>query len=79
MTIFDGYAFAIDFRERRGHAYMLEDQRTTKRVTERQQPGACLHCHASNTVAYREQGLKQRRARARLGRALPERQRPRPS
>jgi len=57
-TIFAGYAFAIDFRERRGHAYMLEDQRTTKRVTERKQPGACLHCHASNTVAFRAQGLK---------------------
>ena len=58
-TIFDGYAFAIDFNRRRGHAYMLEDQRETKRVTERPQPGACLHCHASNTVAYREAGLKQ--------------------
>ncbi len=59
VTMFAGYAFAIDFRERRGHAYMLDDQRTTKRVTERKQPGACLHCHASNTVAFREQGLKQ--------------------
>lgn len=57
-AIFDGYAFAIDFRERRGHAYMLEDQRTTKRVTERKQPGSCLHCHASNTVAFRAEGLK---------------------
>ena len=56
-TIFDGYAFSIDYRERRGHAYMLDDQRVTKRVTERKQPGACLHCHASNTVAYREVGL----------------------
>ena len=57
--IFDGYAFALDFRNRRGHAYMLEDQRTTKRVTERKQPGACLHCHASTTVLYRELGLAQ--------------------
>jgi len=56
-TIFDGYAFAIDFRARRGHAYMLEDQRTTKRVTERKQTGSCLHCHASNTVAFRQLGL----------------------
>jgi nitrite reductase (cytochrome c-552) len=23
-TIFNGYAFAIDYREERGHAYMLE-------------------------------------------------------
>ncbi len=58
VTIFDGYAFAIDFNQRQGHAYMLDDQRKTKRVTERKQPGSCLHCHASNTVAYRELGLK---------------------
>jgi nitrite reductase (cytochrome c-552) len=57
-TIFAGYAFAIDFNQRQGHAYMLDDQRVTKRVTERPQTGACLHCHASNTVAYREAGLK---------------------
>jgi nitrite reductase (cytochrome c-552) len=56
-TIFDGYAFAIDFRQRRGHAYMLDDQRETKRVTERKQTGSCLHCHASNTVAFRKLGL----------------------
>jgi len=56
--IFAGYAFAIDYNQRRGHAYMLDDQRVTKRVTERPQPGACLHCHASNTVLYREEGLK---------------------
>jgi nitrite reductase (cytochrome c-552) len=58
VTIFDGYAFAIDFNLRRGHAYMLDDQRNTKRVTERKQPGSCLHCHASNTVAFRELGLQ---------------------
>ena len=27
---------------------MLFDQEQTRRVTERKQPGACLHCHASN-------------------------------
>lgn len=59
VTLFDGYAFAIDFNQRQGHAYMLQDQRTTKRVTQRPQTGACLHCHASNTVAYREEGIKQ--------------------
>jgi nitrite reductase (cytochrome c-552) len=58
VAIFDGYAFAIDFNQRQGHAHMLDDQRTTKRVTDRPQTGACLHCHASNTVAYREAGLK---------------------
>lgn len=55
--IFAGYAFSIDYREERGHAYMLFDQRETERVTKKQQPGACLHCHASNVVAYREAGL----------------------
>lgn len=57
VDIFAGYAFSIDFNQRQGHAHMLEDQRLTKRVTERPQPGACLHCHASTTVAYREAGL----------------------
>lgn len=57
-TIFAGYAFAIDYRERRGHAYMLHDQRETERVKQKPQPGACLHCHSSNVVMYREAGLK---------------------
>jgi len=56
VRMFAGYAFAIDFRERRGHAYMLEDQEQTKRVTERAQPGACLHCHASVIPTYRRLG-----------------------
>ncbi|HEY0715121.1 MAG TPA: ammonia-forming cytochrome c nitrite reductase subunit c552, partial [Polyangia bacterium] len=54
--MFAGYAFAIDFRDRRGHAYMLSDQEQTKRVTERPQPGACLHCHASIIPTYRRVG-----------------------
>jgi len=54
--MFAGYAFAIDFRDRRGHAYMLQDQEQTKRVTERPQPGACLHCHASVIPTYRRLG-----------------------
>ena len=58
LSIFDGYAFAIDYNQRRGHAWMLDDQRVTRRVTERKQPGACLHCHSSNTLPYRELGLK---------------------
>lgn len=57
-TIFAGYAFAIDFREERGHGYMLSDQRETERVTKKPQPGACLHCHGSVTNAYRAEGLK---------------------
>jgi nitrite reductase (cytochrome c-552) len=54
--LFAGYAFSIDYRDRRGHAYMLSDQEATKRVTERKQPGACLHCHASVMPAYRFAG-----------------------
>ncbi len=56
-TMWNGYAFAIDFREERGHAYMLHDQQETERVLQKPQVGACLHCHASITVAYREAGL----------------------
>jgi nitrite reductase (cytochrome c-552) len=56
-TLFAGYAFSIDYREERGHAYMLSDQRETERVTKAKQPGSCLQCHASNTQAYRQAGL----------------------
>ncbi|MGP1347748.1 MAG: ammonia-forming cytochrome c nitrite reductase subunit c552 [Phycisphaerales bacterium] len=56
--LFAGYAFSIDYRERRGHAYMLYDQEVTRRVTERNQSGACLHCHASIVPTYRRLGLE---------------------
>ena len=40
--IFAGYAFAIDYRDRRGHAFALFDQEQTRRVTEKNQPApAC--------------------------------------
>ena len=51
--IFAGYAFALDYRDRRGHFYGLFDQEQTRRVTEKQQPGACLQCHAANLALYR--------------------------
>ena len=51
-----GYAFATDFREERGHAYMLEDQTFTERQRVKQQPGTCLHCHASVYVPYKKMG-----------------------
>jgi nitrite reductase (cytochrome c-552) len=54
--IFAGYAFSIDYRERRGHAYMLYDQEQTERIKQVKQPGACLHCHASVLPAYRKEG-----------------------
>lgn len=41
-----GYAFATDFREERGHAFMLDDQTFTERQRVAKQPGTCLHCHA---------------------------------
>jgi nitrite reductase (cytochrome c-552) len=56
VQMFAGYAFEIDYRERRGHAYMLDDQLATRRVLEREQPGACLHCHSSVMPLYRELG-----------------------
>lgn len=54
--MFAGYAFSIDYRDRRGHAYMLHDQETTERVTKRPQPGSCVHCHSSVMPMYRELG-----------------------
>jgi nitrite reductase (cytochrome c-552) len=56
--LYAGYAFSIDYREARGHAYMLYDQGVTERVTKKPQAGACLHCHASTTVLYRKVGLE---------------------
>ncbi len=43
---FDGYAFGVDYREERGHAYSLDDQKETLRTQQFKQPGACLQCHA---------------------------------
>lgn len=55
-TMWDGYAFAVDFREERGHAYMLEDQTFTERQAVTQQPGTCINCHASAYEAYKKLG-----------------------
>jgi len=55
-TMWAGYAFARDFREERGHAYMLDDQTYTERQVAAKQPGTCLHCHASVYVPYMELG-----------------------
>src|SRR6056297_3501242 len=56
--LYAGYAFSIDYREARGHAYMLYDQGVTERVTQKPQAGACLHCHGSTNVLYRKVGLE---------------------
>jgi nitrite reductase (cytochrome c-552) len=53
--MFLGYAFSIDYRDRRGHAYMLEDQENTDRLS-KPQSGSCLHCHASVMPLYRQLG-----------------------
>jgi nitrite reductase (cytochrome c-552) len=51
-----GYAFARDFREERGHAFMLQDQTYTERQLAAKQPGTCMHCHASVYVPYKKLG-----------------------
>ena len=55
-TMWAGFAFSVDFREERGHAYMLDDQSFTERQQVVQQPGACMHCHASVYVPYTRLG-----------------------
>ncbi|MBL8023027.1 MAG: ammonia-forming cytochrome c nitrite reductase subunit c552 [Elusimicrobia bacterium] len=55
-TMWAGYAFSKDFREERGHAYMLEDQTYTERQRVAPQPGTCMHCHASVYVPYKKLG-----------------------
>ncbi|HTM45288.1 MAG TPA: ammonia-forming cytochrome c nitrite reductase subunit c552 [Polyangiaceae bacterium] len=53
--MFLGYAFSLDYRDRRGHAYMMVDQEHTERL-KKPQSGSCLHCHASIMPLYRELG-----------------------
>jgi nitrite reductase (cytochrome c-552) len=55
-TLWAGYAFATDFREERGHAYMLDDQTFTERQAVAKQPGTCLNCHASVYVPFKKLG-----------------------
>ena len=55
-TMWAGYAFSQDFREDRGHAYMLEDQIFTGRQAAAPQPGTCLACHSSAYTAYKALG-----------------------
>lgn len=55
LRMWAGYAFSIDYRQARGHAYMLEDQTFTQRH-QVQQYGNCMHCHASVYNAYKDLG-----------------------
>ena len=59
-TLWAGYAFAVDFREERGHAFMLDDQTFTKRQTVVKQPGTCMQCHASVYVPMTQLGAGDR-------------------
>jgi nitrite reductase (cytochrome c-552) len=54
-TMWAGYAFARDYREERGHAFMLEDQTFTERQ-QVGQPGTCMQCHASVYLPYKRLG-----------------------
>jgi nitrite reductase (cytochrome c-552) len=56
--VFAGYLFAVDYRDRRGHGFMLQDQEITKRnvPAARKQSGNCLHCHSSIMPLYRKLG-----------------------
>src|SRR4030095_11007046 len=51
-----GYAFAKDFREERGHAYMLDDQIFTKRQQVAKQPASSLQGDASLYFPSRKPG-----------------------
>lgn len=55
-TMWAGYAFSKDFREERGHAYMLVDQVYTERQNVVKQPGACLNCHGSTYLPMKKLG-----------------------
>ena len=55
-SMWAGYAFAADFREDRGHAYMLDDQTYTDRQRVVKQPGTCMQCHASAYAAMMKVG-----------------------
>ena len=51
-----GYAFSTDFREERGHAFMLDDQTFTERQQVTKQPGTCMNCHGSVYVPFKKLG-----------------------
>src|SRR5688500_6315459 len=55
-VLWAGYAFSKDFREERGHAYMLDDQTFTERQQVTRQPGTCMNCHASVYVPFKKLG-----------------------
>lgn len=44
--LFAGYAFAVEYREDRGHAHALEDMLASKRLGDKK-PGPCMTCKSS--------------------------------
>ncbi len=47
VRLWAGYAFSVDHNEERGHFYAQTDQEDTERVKVKDQPGACINCHAA--------------------------------
>lgn len=56
LTNFKGSAFALEYREDRGHAHAMQDLVLSKRVNAKS-PGACITCKtASIATIFKEQG-----------------------
>jgi nitrite reductase (cytochrome c-552) len=55
-TMWAGYSFSADYREKRGHAYMLDDQTFTGRQQAAKQYAACINCHGSLYATFKELG-----------------------
>jgi nitrite reductase (cytochrome c-552) len=64
-AMWSGYAFSIDYRESRGHAYTLHDQDHTQRVIQRPQPARRRH------YRLRPRAIRCRRASARARSGVP--------
>ena len=56
-TMWAGYAFAVDFRKKRGHAYMLEDQTFTERVSSSNSRAPASTATLRSTCPTRRQGM----------------------
>ncbi len=46
-----GHPFELEYRASRGHYWAQIDQRESRRTKERDQPAACIHCHAAEAPA----------------------------
>jgi nitrite reductase (cytochrome c-552) len=50
-----GFGFELEYNAPRGHFYAQIDQRESRRTRERDQPAACVHCHAAEAPALLEE------------------------